>query len=67
MNIWELKVQRLKISIEETREKLNVLMDQNLPEITEEILDTSRKLDIMIKDYYCNCKRESAVPISKTK
>ena len=28
MNIWELKVQRLKRNIEETREKLNVLMDQ---------------------------------------
>jgi len=30
-----------------------VLMDQNVPYITKEIMDISKKLDIMIKDYYC--------------
>lgn len=54
MNICELKVQRLKRNIEEMKEKLNVLMDQNAPDITREILDTSQKLDTLIKNYYCN-------------
>ena len=54
MNIWELKVQRLKRNIEETKEKLNILMNQNAPDITEKILDTSQKLNTLIKDYYCN-------------
>ena len=58
MNIWELKVQRLKRNIEETREKLNVLMDQNAPDITDEIADTSHKLDTLINDYYCNLAKE---------
>lgn len=42
----------LKKTIEETRGKLNVLMDQEVPEITDEILDVSQKLDMLIKDYY---------------
>jgi hypothetical protein len=58
VNIWKLKVQRLKRNIEETREKLNILMYQNAPDITEEISDTSQKLDTLIKDYYCNLAKE---------
>lgn len=54
MNIWKLKVQGLKRNIEETKQKLNILMNQNAPDITEEILDTSQKLDTLINDYYCN-------------
>ena len=42
----------LKKAIEEKRRKLNALMDQDVPEITDEILDVSYKLDILIKDYY---------------
>ena len=57
MSIWKLKVQRFESDIEEAREKLNVLMDQNASDITEEILDTSQKLDILIVNYYCNLEK----------
>lgn len=53
MNILGLKKQRLKRDIEETREKLNVLVDQKALDISEEVLDTSQRLDILIANYYC--------------
>jgi len=53
VNIWKLKIQILNRNIEETKQKLNILMNQNALDITEEILDTSQKLDTLIKDYYC--------------
>ena len=52
------KSTKIKKNIEETREKLNVLMDQNAPDMNEEISDTSQKLDTLIKDYYCNMAKE---------
>ncbi len=52
MNDWQLEVQRLKRNIEDTRERLNILIDQNVPSKTDEIMDTSQKLDVLIKDYY---------------
>ena len=58
MNVRELKIQRLKRDIEETREKLYMLMDQNAPDITEEVLNTSQKLDIFIVNYYCILAKE---------
>ena len=53
MNNQELNLQSLKRDIEETREKLTVLIGQDTLDITEEVLDISRKLDILIVDYYC--------------
>lgn len=58
MNIRGLKKQRLKRDIEEAREKLNVLVDQNALDITEEVLDTSQRLDILIVNYYCILAKE---------
>jgi len=58
MNFRGLKIQRLKRDIEETREKLNVLVDQNALDITEEVLDTSQRLDILIVNYYCILAKE---------
>ncbi len=58
MNIRGLKMQRLKRDIEETREKLNVLVDQYALNITEEVLDTSRRLDMLIANYYCILAKE---------
>lgn len=52
MDVEEPKIQVLKRKIEEIREKLNMLVDQNVPDINAQILDTSRKLDMLIKDYY---------------
>lgn len=43
---------KVKRDIDETREKLNVLVDQNALDITEEVLGASQKLDIFIMNYY---------------
>ncbi|MGE5629495.1 MAG: Spo0E family sporulation regulatory protein-aspartic acid phosphatase [Caulobacteraceae bacterium] len=58
MNIRGLKKQRLKRDIEETREKLNVLVDKNALDITENVLDTSQRLDKLIVNYYCILEKE---------
>ncbi|KPU45778.1 hypothetical protein OXPF_10130 [Oxobacter pfennigii] len=50
--IEELKIQGLKRTIEKTRKKLNSLLEQDEAKITDEILDTSHKLDILINNYY---------------
>ena len=50
----ELKTQGIISKIEETRRKLNCLMNQITPEVTEEALLISRELDALINDYYYN-------------
>lgn len=52
MNTREAELQRLKIDIEGMREELNLQIEQDAPNITREILSTSRKLDKLIVNYY---------------
>ena len=52
MNTREAELQRLKIDIEGMREELNLQIEQDAPNITREILNTSRKLDKLIVNYY---------------
>jgi hypothetical protein len=52
VNTKETELQRLKIDIEGMREKLNLQIEQDAPNITGEILNTSRKLDKLIVNYY---------------
>lgn len=52
MNTREAELQRLKIDIEGMREELNLQIEQDAPNITKEILNTSRKLDKLIVNYY---------------
>jgi len=52
MNTREAQLKKLKKDIERIRKRLNKLVDQNDFEITENILDISRQLDIMISGYY---------------
>lgn len=52
MNTRETKMQELKRYIEESREKLNLLVNQNSSDITVDIMDASQKLDTLINEYY---------------
>ncbi len=52
----EIDAKRLKQDIEKTREKLNLLMNQNTLDITDEILVVSQKLDTLINEYYWICQ-----------
>lgn len=54
LGIKNAKVEKI---IEEIREKINVLVDQNALNITEEVLDISRKLDMFIMNYYYTLRK----------
>ena len=52
MNTRKVDLERLKQAIEETRRKLNKLLDSKNVVSTEEIVAASQQINILIKTYY---------------